>query len=119
MCFFIYRGCVNSICIHPSNKVALSVGCDNSMRMWNLVQGKAGFSRKYKERALKVLFSPDAKKYAVLFNSKAVVYNLADGQEVYTVEIRMGLNDMLFMENGDFVVVGNDKKIHVYDGEGK
>ena len=83
------------------------------------MQGKASFSRKYRERAIKVLFSPDSKRYAVLFSSKAIVYNLADGQEVYSVEIPLGLSDILFMENSDFVVVGNDKKIHVYDGEGE
>lgn len=107
------------ICIHPSNKVALSIGCDNTMRMWNLVQGKASFSRKFRERALKVLFSPDSKRYAILFGSKAIVYNLSDGQEVYSVEIRMGLSDMTFMESGDFVVVGNDKKIHIYGASGE
>lgn len=87
--------------------------------MWNLVQGKASFSRKYRERPLKVLFSPDSKKYAVLFSTKASVLNLADGQEVFSAEVRLGLSDMLFMENSDFVVVGNDKKIHVFDENGE
>lgn len=113
------RGGVLHICVHPSNRVALSIGNDNSMRMWNLVQGKPSFSRKYRERPLKVLFSPDSKRYAVLFSSKATVFDLADGQEVFSTNVSLGLSDMLFMENGEFVVVGNDKCIHLYDMEGK
>lgn len=122
MFYFLFvrnRSGVNSIGVHPSNKVALSVGCDNSMKMWNLVQGKPSFSRKFQERALKVIFSEDAKQYAILFHSKAVVYNLADGQEIYSVENSLGWSDMLFMESGEFVVVGNDKKIHMFDKAGK
>lgn len=53
------RASVTSICVHPSNKVALSIGADNTMRMWNLIKGRLGYVRKLKEQAFKILFSPD------------------------------------------------------------
>lgn len=56
---------MTSICVHPSNKLALSVGADNTMRMWNLVKGRLGFVRKLKEQPFKISFSPDGAEYVV------------------------------------------------------
>ena len=56
-----------SICVHPSNKVALSIGADNAMRMWNLIKGRLGYVRKLKEQAFKILFSPDGSEYFFRF----------------------------------------------------
>jgi protein MAK11 len=41
-----HKGRVNSIAVHPSNKVALSVGKDNTLRMWDLMRGKGSASTK-------------------------------------------------------------------------
>ena len=59
------RASVTSICVHPSNKLALSVGADNTMRMWNLVKGRLGFVRKLKEQPFKISFSPDGSEYVI------------------------------------------------------
>ena len=61
------RAAVTSICVHPSNKVALSIGADNAMRMWNLIKGRLGYVRKLKEQAFKILFSPDGSEYFFRF----------------------------------------------------
>jgi len=41
-----HKGRVNSTAVHPSNKVALSVGKDNTLRMWDLMRGKGSASTK-------------------------------------------------------------------------
>lgn len=41
-----HKGRVNSVGIHPSGKVALSVGIDNTLRMWDLMRGKGSASMK-------------------------------------------------------------------------
>ena len=41
-----HKGRVNSTAVHPSNKVALSVGIDNTLRMWDLMRGKGSASTK-------------------------------------------------------------------------
>lgn len=38
-----HRGGVIDFSVHPSGKVALSVGKDKSMKMWDLVKGKSAF----------------------------------------------------------------------------
>ncbi|KAG6381767.1 hypothetical protein JVT61DRAFT_373 [Boletus reticuloceps] len=41
-----HKGRVNSVAIHPSGKVALSVGHDKTLRMWDLMRGKGSASTK-------------------------------------------------------------------------
>ena len=41
-----HKGRVNSVAIHPSGKVALSVGLDKTLRMWDLMRGKGSASTK-------------------------------------------------------------------------
>ena len=114
-----HKAAVTSICVHPSNKVALSIGADNTMRMWNLIKGRLGYVRKLKEQAFKILFSPDGSEYAVLYSKMCCVYKISDGEQLFQLLNPQGFNDMVIFPNGDIVLVGNDKKIHVYDKGGK
>src|SRR5882762_1039095 len=41
-----HKGRVNSVAVHPSGKVALSVGKDKTLRMWDLMRGKGSASTK-------------------------------------------------------------------------
>lgn len=41
-----HKGPVNSVAVHPSGKLALSVGKDRTMRMWDLMRGKGVASTK-------------------------------------------------------------------------
>lgn len=41
-----HKGRVNSVAVHPSGKVALSVGHDKTLRMWDLMRGKGSASTK-------------------------------------------------------------------------
>lgn len=41
-----HKGRVNAIAVHPSGKVALSVGKDRALRMWDLMRGKGVASTK-------------------------------------------------------------------------
>jgi len=41
-----HKGRVNSVAVHPSGKVALSVGKDRALRMWDLMRGKGVASTK-------------------------------------------------------------------------
>ena len=41
-----HKGRVNAVAVHPSGKVALSVGKDKALRMWDLMRGKGVASTK-------------------------------------------------------------------------
>lgn len=41
-----HKGRVNCVAVHPSGKLALSVGKDRTLRMWDLMRGKGSASTK-------------------------------------------------------------------------
>jgi protein MAK11 len=61
-----HKGRVNSVSVHPSGKVALSVGKDRTLYMWDLMRGrraasmKLGFgeswTRRVSQKILKIFF---------------------------------------------------------------
>lgn len=44
-----HKGHVTSLSIHPSGKLALSVGTDKTLRTWNLVEGRSAFIKNLKQ----------------------------------------------------------------------
>jgi len=52
-----HKGRINSVGIHPSGKVALSVGVDKTLRMWDLMRGKGSASTKLGKGAYANLYS--------------------------------------------------------------
>lgn len=52
-----HKGRVNSVDAHPDGRVALSVGQDKMLRMWDLVAGKAVATMKLGEGEVFVNFS--------------------------------------------------------------
>lgn len=51
-----HKGRVNSVAVHPSGKVALSVGKDRTLRMWDLMRGKGSASTKLGKGELYFIF---------------------------------------------------------------
>ena len=47
---------MNSVAVHPTGKVALSVGKDRTLRMWDLMRGKGSASTKLGKGDLFIFF---------------------------------------------------------------
>ncbi|TRY91390.1 hypothetical protein DNTS_013521 [Danionella cerebrum] len=45
-------GRVSSLSVHPSGKLALSVGTDKSLRTWNLIEGRSAFIKNIKQMVI-------------------------------------------------------------------
>jgi WD40 repeat protein len=43
---------INDVAIHPTGKMALSVSKDNTLKLWNLVQGRCAFTRRLRGNSL-------------------------------------------------------------------
>lgn len=52
-----HKGRVNCVGVHPSGKVALSVGKDRTLRMWDLMRGKGSASTKIGKGELEFLLN--------------------------------------------------------------
>ena len=46
-----HKGRVNGLCVHPTGKIAVSVGKDKALRLWNLMTGRKASANKLGEGA--------------------------------------------------------------------
>lgn len=98
-----HTGRVNACVAHPSGKVALSVGQDGMLRMWDLMRGKGAgavrldlgrseeeeqkYSSRVKEEPLDVQWSPNGTRFVVMGRTEVVVFK-TDMTRVASVLVR-------------------------------
>jgi protein MAK11 len=56
--FFFFQSGVTDIAIHPSGKLALSIGKDRKLVTWNLIKGRSAYVTNIKDMANFVKWSP-------------------------------------------------------------
>ncbi|TFK92460.1 WD40 repeat-like protein [Polyporus arcularius HHB13444] len=114
-----HKGRVNSVAVHQSCKVALSVGQDRTLRMWDLMRGKGSASTKiYKEGEL-VRWSSDGSLFALQAQNTIDIYS-TDMELLHTIIHPSRLHDIKFCKrvvgSGELLLAGaEDKKLTVYD----
>jgi protein MAK11 len=99
ICHFSQRGRINSISIHPSGKIALSVSADKTVRLWNLMTAHKASVHKIMKgenlvvrlfycmqmflirirftEGLVVRWNTAGDQYAILFERQVIIYNVA------------------------------------------
>ncbi|KAI8920331.1 WD40-repeat-containing domain protein [Powellomyces hirtus] len=121
-----HKRAVNWIDVHPSGKVLLSVGGDQTLKCWDLAKAACTYSMKLPKVAERVCWSPSGDRYAVLMNTTVQIYTIADGELVGTVDGIGRINSVRFcnLANADGVVEevvitgGEDRAIAVWDATG-
>lgn len=71
-----HSGRVNHVDVHPTGRVALSVGKDHTLKMWDLMRGRGAASLQLGSEAELVKFSPRGTHFAVLYPRKVEIYSL-------------------------------------------
>ncbi|XP_051543170.1 p21-activated protein kinase-interacting protein 1-like [Myxocyprinus asiaticus] len=110
-----HKGHVTSLSIHPSGKLALSVGTDKTLRTWNLIEGRSAFIKNIKQNAEIVLWSPDGEKYAVVLKDRVDIYNLESATVMGTIAFQKRISCLKFLKNTLLAVAGDDESVRVYD----
>lgn len=134
-----HSGRVNYVDVHPTGRVALSVGKDLTLKMWDLMRGRGAaslplgsgtsfsaqeccmFSSSHASEAEQVKFSPLGTHFAVVFPKKIEIYSLQLNL-LHTLETKSRFNSLLFAEvdlDGlpvELLCVGTEKGVvEVYD----
>ncbi|KXN90680.1 p21-activated protein kinase-interacting protein 1-like protein [Leucoagaricus sp. SymC.cos] len=113
-----HKGRVNSMAVHPSGKVALSVGKDRALRMWDLMRGKGVASTKLGKEGEIVRWSVDGKLFAVQSGSTIDIYS-TEMTLLHTLQHPFRIHDVKFCKRvvgeGEVLLVGaEDKKVSIY-----
>ncbi|XP_076826214.1 p21-activated protein kinase-interacting protein 1-like [Brachyhypopomus gauderio] len=110
-----HMGHVTSLSVHPSGKLALSVGTDKKLRTWNLIDGRSAFIKNIKQNAHIVQWSPDGDKYAVAIGDKLDIYDLESANIISTLVYKKRISSITFLKNTLLAVAGDDEHVKVYD----
>ncbi|KAF9224177.1 WD40 repeat-like protein [Gyrodon lividus] len=114
-----HKGRVNSVAVHPSGKVALSVGCDKTLRMWDLMRGKGSASTKLAKEGEVVRWSLTGSSFIVQSQSSidifstdmALRHSITHPSRIHSVRFCKRVNG-----KGELLLVAaEDKKISIYE----
>lgn len=110
-----HKGQVSSLSIHPSGKLALSVGTDKTLRTWNLIDGRSAFIKNIKQNAQIVRWSPDGDKYVVVIDDKVDIYSLETALLVGTITNPKRISSIKFITSSILAIAGDDEIVRLCD----
>ncbi|CAM0137989.1 unnamed protein product [Umbelopsis sp. WA50703] len=117
-----HQGRINSLSIHPTGKIALSVSADKTVRLWNLMTAHKASVHKIGKEGLVVRWNTDGTQYAILFERQLIIYNVADAEPSVTIDSRTKLLCMQYYKDKatdkEYLVVGSeDRCIRIWDAQ--
>uniref|UniRef100_A0A1A7XTR0 PAK1 interacting protein 1 n=1 Tax=Iconisemion striatum TaxID=60296 RepID=A0A1A7XTR0_9TELE len=110
-----HKDYVTSLSVHPSGKLALTVGTDKTLRTWNLIKGRSAFIKNIKQNAHIVRWSPDGDRYVVVLNDKMDIYELETASVTGTVTNPKRISSIKFLNNSILAVAGDDETVRLCD----
>ncbi|XP_038191294.1 p21-activated protein kinase-interacting protein 1 [Arvicola amphibius] len=110
-----HKGHVTFLSIHPSGKLALSVGTDKTLRTWNLVEGRSAFIKNIKQNAHIVEWSPSGEKYIVVVLNKVDIYQLDTASVSGTITNGKRISSVTFLSDSVLAVAGDEEVVRFFD----
>ncbi|XP_029446505.1 p21-activated protein kinase-interacting protein 1 [Rhinatrema bivittatum] len=110
-----HKGQVTSLSIHPSGKLALSVGTDKTLKTWNLIEGRSAFIKNLKQNAHIVKWSPSGEKYIVVAVNRADVYRLETASVIGSIGHGKRISSIQFVTDCLLAVAGDEEVLRLYD----
>ena len=92
-----HTGGVTAISIHPSGKLAVTVGKDRSMKTWNLIKGRTAYVTNIKAIADTVKWSPEGTVWAVSISNIVNIYEVKAAGIKHTIDFKNRINVVLFI----------------------
>ncbi|XP_059054018.1 p21-activated protein kinase-interacting protein 1-like [Achroia grisella] len=72
---------VTAIAIHPSDKLALSIGGDKTLRTWNLIKGRPAFTINLSSKGIsmptEIRFSPGGDRFSLIYQQCVDVWTIS------------------------------------------
>ncbi|KAL1920957.1 uncharacterized protein VTP21DRAFT_11592 [Calcarisporiella thermophila] len=116
-----HKGRINSLAIHPSGKIALSVSSDRTVILWNLMTGRKANSLKLKTEGEVVKWNQAGTHYAILSDRTVDIYETSSPTPNQTLRHRSRFLCMKYYAHptlGDLILTGHeDRKVRIWRSE--
>uniref|UniRef100_A0A0A9W3E6 p21-activated protein kinase-interacting protein 1 n=1 Tax=Lygus hesperus TaxID=30085 RepID=A0A0A9W3E6_LYGHE len=98
---------VHWITIHPTGRLALSIGADKTIKTWNLIKGKHAYTTNIASVAPRPEFiewSSCGEYFGLVYGTNVDIYSMATGAVTNTVKVGFRITCIQFLENQRFCV---------------
>ncbi|XP_076035231.1 p21-activated protein kinase-interacting protein 1-like [Oratosquilla oratoria] len=110
-----HNGGAVSVSVHPTGKMALTVGKDRKLKTWNLIKGRRAYISNTKTVADDVHWSPGGTKYLLVFDSRIDLYSVTSAKLIHTADFKERIHSLIFITEAVIVVGGEGHNICLYD----
>ncbi|KAL7089406.1 hypothetical protein ACP275_13G185700 [Erythranthe tilingii] len=111
----IHKKSVNSISVHPSGKLALTVGHDDCLAMVNLIRGRRSFYCKLSKEASIVQFDGTGERFFMVVDEKIGVHESEDAKLIFELDNKKRILCAAPGNNGILFTGGEDKNLTAWD----
>ncbi|CAM8987983.1 unnamed protein product [Rhodiola kirilowii] len=111
----VHKSGINDLAVHPSGRLALTVGRDSCLAMVNLIRGRRSFYCRLAKEASLVKFGLDGDKFYMAMEEKVSVHEAEDAKFVCELENRKRVLCAAPGQNGLLFTGGEDKSITAWD----
>lgn len=113
---------VNYISVHPSGKLALSIGSDLILRTWNLINGRQAFATSLKNKAFGttvdfVQWSPSGDYFLVAGKDTVEVWSTEQAEVIATKKSEARPTAISWLSDGDILVGMENGKLLFFNWE--
>ncbi|CDS12298.1 hypothetical protein LRAMOSA04493 [Lichtheimia ramosa] len=109
-----HKGRVNSLAIHPSGKIALSVSADKSAIVWNLMTARKASQNKLGQEGLCVRWNKSGDHYAIMFDRQINIYNVTDAEVAVSISQRSRFLCMQYYTSKagkEYLITGSEDRV--------
>ncbi|CAG9325525.1 PAK1IP1 [Blepharisma stoltei] len=105
-----HRSSVNGLSLHPSSRMALSVGKDNRLYLWNLIKARISFRQRYYFPLEEVHWSPCGYFFAIRSYRNVYYFNSETNikEDYITLTHTSQLNTCGFLGKSDLIAAGDN-----------
>ncbi|KAL6567282.1 hypothetical protein OROGR_000950 [Orobanche gracilis] len=111
----IHKKALNSLSVHPSGKLALTVGHDEFLAMVDLVRGRRSFYCRLSKEASIVQYDETGEKFFMVMDEKVGVHEAEDARLIFELENEKKVLCAVHGRNGTLLTGGEDRKITAWD----
>lgn len=113
---------VNYISVHPTGKLALSIGADMTLRTWNLINGRQAFATSLKNKSLGnavdfVIWSSTGEYFALTGRDTVEVWSTSQAEVVATKKCDARPTALSWISDSDLLVGMENGKLLFFNWE--
>eukprot|EP00729_Bicosta_minor_P005526 gene5526-22282_t len=113
-----HKGAVVDLSIHPTGRLALSVGRDKTLYTWNLLKGRSAYVTALKKIPSLVQWFNKGDSYAVVMDTTINLHATATGAVYKTLTAPSKIHAISFTTDSKRLIVGcNDELVRFFDIE--